>query len=77
MQTMLLPTRRLLLAILIAVIPLVPGAGAETPHRDTILIGKKKVPYLSNFSLALTNANVTRAIIVIHGGLRILDPAFT
>ena len=61
------------MAIFSAAISLVPvvGAVAETPPRDTILIGKRKLPYLSNLPLALTNTSVTRAVIVIHGGLRL------
>jgi hypothetical protein len=55
-----------------ALVPLtVAGAGAG--ERDTILIGRKKVPYLSNRPLTYGDTNVTRAIIVIHGGDRILE----
>ncbi|HEU0010446.1 MAG TPA: hypothetical protein VFT34_11575 [Verrucomicrobiae bacterium] len=49
------------------------AASAEHVARDcnTILIGNKRVPYLSNRSLNDTNPAITRAIIVIHGGYRI------
>src|SRR2546423_14880106 len=72
---MMKPTHSALMATLTAAIPLIPvsRAVAAAPARDTILMGRKKVPYLSSRPLALTNASVTRAIIVIHGGLRILD----
>lgn len=47
------------------------GAAEAARDCNTILIGNKRVPYLSNRSLNDTNPAITRAIIVIHGGYRI------
>jgi hypothetical protein len=46
-------------------------AAQEARDCNTILIGAKRAPYLSNRSLDNTNPAITRAIIVIHGGYRI------
>src|SRR5262245_51753842 len=44
---------------------------AKAGDCSTLLVGNKRVPYLSNRPLTTTNAAITRAIIVIHGGYRV------
>jgi len=65
---------RLVLALALSVtvsLMSVTGADAEGSDCNTLLIGEKKVPYLSNRLLTITNSVITRAIIMIHGGYRI------
>jgi len=61
------------LAVLGIAAHLTAATGAAQVARDcnSIFIGNKRVPYLSNRSLNETNPLITRAIIVIHGGYRI------
>ena len=46
------------------------NATAADRKRDTLLIGSRKAPYYCNRRLTIKNPDVTRAIIVIHGGGR-------
>ena len=59
------------LAILGVAVTFAAVAAEATRDCNSLLIGNKRVPYLSNRSLDDTNPTITRAIIVIHGGYRI------
>src|ERR1051325_6130947 len=66
-----IPTMPVLIGTLSAVIALMPvTAAADARGRETLFIGKKKVPYFSNRPLEVRDTSVTRAIIVIHGSGR-------
>jgi hypothetical protein len=72
MRSTITPTKSVLAVLGVAAL-LGSATTAAPAVRDcnTLLIGSKRVPYLSNRSLDEPNAAITRAIIVIHGGYRI------
>ena len=72
------PTRRVLSGALsaAAALTLMAGAPAEAALQDSILIGTKQVPYFSNRPLAVRNAGISRAVIVIHGSGRKVEDYF-
>src|SRR6185503_4339733 len=44
--------------------------GATEPKRATLPMGSKKAPYFCNRPVTIANPDITRAIIVVHGGDR-------
>ncbi|HXS82793.1 MAG TPA: hypothetical protein VN896_08735 [Methylomirabilota bacterium] len=73
-----MPTRRrrtgCVLAAFLATAILVPvttHAVSEGRGCSSLVIGSKRVPYLSNRALTVANPAITRAVIVIHGGYRV------
>src|ERR1051325_152158 len=73
MRTSMKQTSRSLATVLSAALLLLVLCDARAQSRDcnTILLGGKNLSYLSNVPLTVTNAGITRAVIVIHGGYRV------